>query len=200
MPKTFTDSERDYIKKKLMEEAKICLAQFGVRKTTVDELVKRVNIPKGTFYLFYKSKELLFFDVLCEFHDEMHAKLLSEISAIQENITPKELTGLIFDLYKMVEQSFMLRFLTGGEMELLFRKLPPELAKEHALKDNFSVEQLFAIAPQINSKNIEAMSAALRGIFITLLYKHEIGDEIFDDALKIMIYGVVLQMFEGDMQ
>nr|WP_277934491.1 TetR family transcriptional regulator [Parablautia intestinalis] len=26
--------------------------------TTVDEVVKRVNIPKGIFYLFYKSKEL----------------------------------------------------------------------------------------------------------------------------------------------
>ncbi|WP_286081321.1 TetR/AcrR family transcriptional regulator [Parablautia intestinalis] len=32
--------------------------------TTVDEIVKRVNIPKGTFYLFYKSKELLLFEVI----------------------------------------------------------------------------------------------------------------------------------------
>ena len=59
MPKTFTDSEREYIKERLIEEAKKSLSQHGIRKTTVDELVKRVNIPKGTFYLFYESKERL---------------------------------------------------------------------------------------------------------------------------------------------
>lgn len=198
MPKTFTECEREYIKSRLMEEAKLCLTQFGVRKTTVDELVKRVNIPKGTFYLFYKSKELLFFDVFCAFHDEMHEKLLSEVAAIQEDISPEKLTELIFGLYKMVADSFMLRFLTDGEMELLIRKLPPEVAESHAKKDDFSVEQLFSIAPEIKTTNIKALSAALRGIFLTMLYKHEIGEDVFDNALKIMIRGVVIQMFEGE--
>jgi AcrR family transcriptional regulator len=39
--------EREYIKKRLMEEAQDCLRLYGIRKTTVDELVKRANIPKG---------------------------------------------------------------------------------------------------------------------------------------------------------
>ncbi|MDY4210978.1 MAG: TetR/AcrR family transcriptional regulator [Treponema sp.] len=34
-----------------------------MKKTTVDELVKRTGIPKGTFYLFYPSKEILLFDI-----------------------------------------------------------------------------------------------------------------------------------------
>lgn len=195
MPKTFSENERAYIKSRLMEEAKKCLASYGVKKTTVDELVKRVNIPKGTFYLFYKSKELLFYDVLCEFHDEMHERLLKEAAAIQDNITPQKLTELILELYKMVNDSFLIRFLADGEMELLLRRLPPEIAKEHAIKDNFSVEQLFEVAPQIQAKNIKAISAALRGIFLTMQYKHEIGEDIFEDALRVMIHGVMLQMF-----
>lgn len=198
MPKTFTDSERAYIKNRLIEEAKLCLSQFGVRKTTVDELVKRVNIPKGTFYLFYESKELLFFDVFCEFHDEIQTKLLSEITAIQADMIPKKLTKLIFSLYKMVEDSFMLRFLTNGEMELLIRRLPPEVAKSHAEKDDFSVEQLLSLVPNMQKKNIKVFSAALRAIFLSMLHKHEIGEDIFDDALKMMIHGVIIQMFEED--
>ena len=63
MPKCYSDQEREYIKKRLKEEAVACMGQFGIRRTTVDELVKRVNIPKGTFYLFYPSKEMLLFDV-----------------------------------------------------------------------------------------------------------------------------------------
>ncbi len=59
MPKSYSDKERDN-NKRLKEEARLCMEQYGIRKTTVDELVKRVKIPKGTFYLFFQSKELLF--------------------------------------------------------------------------------------------------------------------------------------------
>ena len=57
VPKSYSEQERTYIKKRLKEEAAKCLAKYGVRRTTVDEIVRRVHIPKGTFYLFYKSKE-----------------------------------------------------------------------------------------------------------------------------------------------
>ena len=74
MPKCYSDQEREYIKKRLKEEAAVCMGRFGIRRTTVDELVKRVNIPKGTFYLFYKSKELLLFDVIQEQHELVNQK------------------------------------------------------------------------------------------------------------------------------
>lgn len=195
MPKTFTETEREYIKKRLYEEAKICLLEFGVRKTTVDELVKRVNIPKGTFYLFYKSKELLFFDVFCSLHNEINEKLFSKIADIKGDISPAKLTEIIFGLYKMVEDSFMLKFVTNGEMEFLIRKLPPEIAKSHAKEDDLSLDKLLSIVPNMKAENIRSFSAALRGIFLSMLYKHEIGEDVFDDALKIMINGVVIQMF-----
>ena len=76
MPKSYSNSEREYIIKKLKQEAEYCLTQYGVKKTSVDELVKRVSIPKGTFYLFYRSKELLFFDVFLEKHNEIQGNLL----------------------------------------------------------------------------------------------------------------------------
>lgn len=76
----YSDQEREYIIKRLKEEAAACMGQFGIRRTTVDELVKRVNIPKGTFYLFYKSKELLLFDVIQEQHELVNQKLYQTIS------------------------------------------------------------------------------------------------------------------------
>ena len=79
MPKPFSENERAIIKQRLQEEASTCLKLYGMRKMTVDELVKRVNIPKGTFYLFYPSKELLVYDVLNKFHDEIHAELQRQV-------------------------------------------------------------------------------------------------------------------------
>ena len=49
LPKCYTDQEKEYIKRRLKEEAGKCLIQYGIRRTTVDDIVKRVQIPKGTF-------------------------------------------------------------------------------------------------------------------------------------------------------
>ena len=198
MPKTYNVQERAYIKQRLLEEAKDCLAKYGVRKTTVDELVKRVNIPKGTFYLFYESKERLFYEVFCNFHDLIHEKMLTEIAGIKQDVTPRKLTDLIFDLYKMVGDSFLLKFITEGELEMIIRKLPPETMSDHTKKDDFSIEQLISLIPGLETGHTKIFSAALRGVFISMLHKHEIGEDLFDDAIKMMIHGVVLQMFGGE--
>ena len=55
MPKVYSQSEKDDIKGRLKEATRQSLSMNGIKKTTVDSLVKEVNIPKGTFYLFYKS-------------------------------------------------------------------------------------------------------------------------------------------------
>ena len=58
MPKIYSETERTDIKDNLKREANILMIERGIKKTTVDELVKRAGIPKGTFYLFYPLKGL----------------------------------------------------------------------------------------------------------------------------------------------
>jgi AcrR family transcriptional regulator len=195
MPKSFSDHERAIIQERLMDEAESCLSQYGIRKTTVEELTRRANIPKGTFYLFYETKELLFYDVFNRFHDEMHDRYLSEMEKMEDDIDADKMTEFIFSMYKETKASFILNFLTSGEMELLIRKLPPELAQAHAEKDNLSVEKLLYLVPGIKANKVRVLSAALRAIFMAMLHEQEIGTDVFDDALKILIRGVVNQMF-----
>ena len=71
MPKIYSDEEKKKIVEKLKKEANILMQERGVKKTTVDELVKRAGIPKGTFYLFYPSNEMLLFDVAQDFHAQV---------------------------------------------------------------------------------------------------------------------------------
>lgn len=196
MPKAFSNNEREYIKNRLMEEARNCLKLYGMKKTTVDELVKRVNIPKGTFYLFFESKEILFYEVLCLFHDELQAELLREKEALEEPISADHLTELLLKLYKRIEESFLYNFITSGDLELLMHKLPPEVAIEHAKRDDFSIEKILTLIPGIKGEQIKVFSAAMRAIFLSMLHKHEIGEEVFEDTLRVMIRGVVFQMFE----
>ena len=179
-----------------MQEAEKCLAQYGIRKTTVDELVRRVNIPKGTFYLFYESKERLLFDVILRFNDDVQVNLLNEISALPNVPTADALTDIIFRLYKKLDDSFLPRLMQDKEMEFFMRTLPPELTKLHTEHDDSKVRQLLSLLPGMREERAEVYSAALRSVFLTLMYKAEIGTAIFDETLHILIRGVVLQMLE----
>ena len=196
MPKTYSEQEKAYIRERLLAEAKKSLAQYGIRKTTVDELVRRVGIPKGTFYLFYESKERLLFDVILQFNDEMQTELLAQISAQERVPDVDTLTDIIFRLYCRLDDSFLPRLMQDGEMEFFMRTLPPELAKLHAEHDDNRVRDLLNLLPGMHEERAEVFSAALRCVFLTLLYKDEIGDAIFDETLRILIRGIVIQLLE----
>jgi AcrR family transcriptional regulator len=196
MPKTYSDKEKEHIKNKLKEAANEYLRLYGVKKTTVDELVKRVNIPKGTFYLFYESKELLLFDAINELHNELQSQLLKDISLLSGDIGTEQLTDLICRIIKRIDQTYLLQIMTNGDMELIMRKLPDDIVSEHLKHDDFSMEQFIALIPQAKGKSVETFSGALRGIFLTLLYKREIGKEVFEESLRLMIRGIVLQLME----
>lgn len=67
MATAFSDEEKKFIREKLKEAAYECLREYGVKKTTVDQIVQITGIAKGSFYKFYDSKEILFFTVLEEY-------------------------------------------------------------------------------------------------------------------------------------
>ena len=195
MPKKFTETEKEYIKKRLKEEALKCLTTYGVKKTTVDELVKRVNIPKGTFYLFYESKEVALFDAINDLHEEIHKKLPEQLQRFSEGITVEGLTDFLFRLYKDVDQTGIMPLIANGELDYLIRRLPEEKVKEHLIYDDSTVEQLFAfLCP--GKKDIQAFSGAFRAIFLSMLYQREIGEQIYDEVIKMMIRGIVIQILE----
>lgn len=195
MPKSYSEEEREYIKKRLKEEAAKCLAQYGVRRTTVDEIVKRVNIPKGTFYLFYKSKELLLFEAIQEQHEIVNRELYQAISNLAtKELSAEELTDVIFEFYKMTERMPILKLLDLGEVELLVRKLPREIVEEHLQDDTDTIEKMFALLPIKKEVDIKVMSAIFHAIYYATLHKSEIGEEHYDVALHTLIYGVVTQV------
>ena len=195
MPKRYSEEERAYIRKRLKEEAVSCMGQFGIRRTTVDEIVKRVNIPKGTFYLFYKSKELLLFDVIQEQHELINQKLYQEISRFShEPFSVEKLTDMIFEFYKMTEEMPMFQLMDSQEIELLVRKLPREVVEAHLQDDTDSIQKLFSFLPVKKEVDIKVVSAAFHAIYYATLHKDEIGEDGYDEALRMLIYGLITQV------
>lgn len=195
LPKSYSDQERAYIKKRLKEEAAACMGQFGIRRTTVDEIVKRVHIPKGTFYLFYPSKELLLFEVIQEQHALVNQKLYQALSGLAGAAPSAEkITDVIFAFYKLTEEMPVFRLVDSEEIELLVRKLPQEVVEAHLREDTDTIKELFALLPAKKEVDPDVLSAAFHAIYYATLHKKEIGEAQYEQALRLLIRGVVTQI------
>ena len=194
MPKTYTEEERKNIRLMLIEEAEKALFHGGVESVSVDELVRRVSIPKGTFYLFYPSKELLLFEVIQEQHELVNQKLYQELSGLEEtDLSADKITDVIFEFYKLTEEMPIFRLMDSGEIELLVRKLPREVVEAHLREDTDTIQKLFSLLPVKKDVDISVLSAAFHAIYYATLHKKEIGEAQYDQALRLLIYGVVTQ-------
>ncbi|MGD9569549.1 MAG: hypothetical protein AB7V48_14765 [Sedimentibacter sp.] len=76
------------------------------------------------------------------------------------------------------------------------RKLPNEVVEEHLKNDNEIMEKLAALIPNFKKTKINVYSGALRAIFLSMLHKREVGEEIFDESLELMLKGLVMHFLE----
>ncbi len=72
MARSFTEREKERIRKSLQEACKKSWTQYGYKKTSIDSLCGQAGISKGAFYLFFESKEALFCEVLCSVQKQIY--------------------------------------------------------------------------------------------------------------------------------
>mgnify|MGYP000851431033 FL=1 len=193
MATAFTDEEKKVIKKKLHTVAKECLQRYGVKKTTVDQMVVMANISKGSFYNFYSSKEMLFFTVLEEYQIDTMNRLIEQLE--QENLrNTNQFVQLLYDFYQDFRYSFMYTIFKNNEMELLIRKLPKEVITTHHLLDDRMVEKIMSHINIQENITVEIVSALFRTIAMSILHIDEIGEKQFDIVLKLLIQGIIEQI------
>ncbi len=197
MATAFTDEEKGVIRKKLHKVAKECLQRYGIRKTTVDQMVAMADISKGYFYNFYSSKEMLFFTVLEEYQIDTMNRLTKQLTQTSQ-IGTEQFARLLYDFYQDFRYSFVYTIFKNHEMELLIRKLPKEVITNHRLIDDRMAEK---VVSRINIKetiSVEIISALFRTIAMSILHIEEIGEKQFDTILKLIIQGIVEQITKED--
>ena len=197
MATAFTDKEKEVIRKKLHKAAKECLQRYGVRKTTVDQMVEMVDISKGSFYNFYSSKEMLFFRVLEEYQIDIMNRLEEHLEQ-KNQINANQFVQLLYDFYQDFRYSFVFTIFKNHEMELLIRKLPKEVIITHHLLDDRMAEKIVSRINIRESVSVEIVSALFRTIAMSILHIEEIGEKQFDTVLKLLIQGIVGQIIEED--
>lgn len=141
MGTAFSDEEIITLKKRLKEAGQECLARYGMRKTTVEELASKAGISTGAFYRFYPSKELLFFEILEDAHDLMYSRALSILTEHPELPQTERLARTFLDFFDQLPK-LGISNLWGTELDYLLRKIPSEVMQNHWSDDKTHCREL----------------------------------------------------------
>lgn len=123
MSKGFTEQEKQNIRTKLLTECQKSWAKYGYKKTSIDDICRKVGISKGAFYLFYKSKEELFTETLCKLQDHMY-RLTDEIMEKQPN--KQGFAQALKACYREYNDNFMISDMQSADFLAFVNKLSPE--------------------------------------------------------------------------
>lgn len=148
MARGFSEQEKENIKRNLVECCKKNWTKYGYKKTSVDELCRQVGISKGAFYLFYKSKETLFCEVLCYVQEQ----ICMDVSKILEKKKGKEgvVDALKYIYLEYDRNNFLYNAQSTDYMNLLNKLSGEEVEKIE--KSNNMCQKLFLEHAYLNFK------------------------------------------------
>jgi TetR/AcrR family transcriptional repressor of uid operon len=75
-----TSEYKTEIKERIIQSAIECFSKYGLDRTRMDDIALKADLSKGTLYLYFKSKEDLFY-VICENNLKVLKEQLSQIFA-----------------------------------------------------------------------------------------------------------------------
>ena len=123
MAKSFTEREKEKIRKNLQDICKQNWTRYGYKKTSVDELCKQTGSSTGAFYLFCVSKEALFCQVLCSVQEEIVSKASKVMEEHRDKYGAAEAMKLI---YREYDKNNFLYHSDSADFTILMNKLSEE--------------------------------------------------------------------------
>ena len=189
--KSFSEQEREIIKTKLLKSCEECWSKYGYKRTNIRELCDMCGISTGALYMFFPSKEQLFFET-AQFVGDRIGLLVYQ--TMPENPTKYDFAKTLKTMFKEFEKvEWYLRL--EDELALIVRKLPQGYIEKSQRKDiaDFSdIIEKYNLVPRfdvnliITTFSILSMSITHRKIF----------GEAFDKSFDFMIDTMVEVMFD----
>ncbi len=193
MPRKFSTEEREIIEEKIRLAGREQFGRLGLRKTTVSDLARAAGIAKGSFYLFFPSKEELLAEILQEEEADLRRELREQMA--RPYPSPRDRFAHFLRLqFDALDTHPLLQMLSDPlEFEALFRRLPPGVLDAAQTDDDSFFMQFIegwqqdgALEPR-STAAMEGLGRALRALN---LERNMIGDERFAALTDLLVESV----------
>lgn len=192
MARSFTEREKQNIKRNLYEACKRSWTQYGYKKTSVDGLCKQVGISKGAFYLFFESKEVLFCEVLCSVQKHICNAASDVIEKHKDKYGVAEALKLI---YREYDKNNFLYNSDSADFTVLMNKLSEEQAKK-ILESNNICQQIFLSQPYLKFKIDEDLAMSIIYSLIMNIKNKDIFPHNHMEAFDFMVDNLINSLYE----
>lgn len=192
MPR-FGEQEKVRIKQCLLEEGERLFTTYGLKKVTIDDIVKSVNIAKASFYKFYEGKEYLFLDIAQ--HEQKEIFEVLEGVLIENNTKPdrERVKQVFFTMSGLVRNYPLLTNIDKETVEIIARKVSPQRLQEYSMQgfDAVKTMEKHGIEFRYNTQVVSQLFQALYQSWISLQGQ---PIEVQEQAINIMLEGIIQQI------
>jgi AcrR family transcriptional regulator len=199
LAKEFGKDEKEMIRTALIEAGRELFSRYGLKRTGIGELTKAAGIAQGSFYIFFGSKEELYFEIL-EDEEKKIAGILEDMLDSAE-ITKSGFKIFMKKYFEIVHTNpFLENLIQKSEYERLMRKLPEEKRRKHLQGESELIDgAIKRLREQERIKNVdpEVLAGLYHALFLLRLHVKDIGEEVFPKVMdlitELMAEGLIIK-------
>lgn len=192
MPR-FGEQEKVRIKQCLLEEGERLFATYGLKKVTIDDIVKAVNIAKASFYKFYEGKEYLFLDIAQKAQKEIFEELEAVLIESKAQSDDERVKLVFFSMSVLMKKYPVLTGIDKETVETIVRKVSPQRLEEYSKQgfDAVKVMEEQGIRFQYDTQVVSQLFQSLYQSWIALQGQ---PTEVQEQVINIMLDGIIQQI------
>jgi AcrR family transcriptional regulator len=189
-PKILNEQNRIAQREKLLAKGRELLNAFGIRKTSIEDITRAAGMAKGSFYLYFKSKEELFLEIINRFHKEwfMVAEKLVQDTPVE--MIREKIKGFIIKMFNSPDYLSVFKY--HDEMM--------ELIKYAAVNEPGSLQDLLVLEHEtyahllrLCGKDLEKVKPGVVHNYVHLLYVAVADKDIMVEAYKSETFSAALE-------
>ena len=173
-------SARCQKRKKIVDKAWELFAKNGYKETKVEDITKDLGISKGSFYIYFATKDELLYEVL--------GKIKKEINRNLENINVNQVPEKVLEDYVKAKMNYVVKILNNMRLNSVEKySIDPKLRNFfEELKEKSTDFIKINIVEKFNSKNGNKYNADVISEFILISIEEFLYDEFVLKNLQKM--------------
>jgi AcrR family transcriptional regulator len=190
MVRKFEDREKEMIHSKLLSQGKQMFATLGLKKTSISDLTKAAGIAQGSFYMFYRSKEELYFEILEQEEESIRNQLVEQHFSSGTMTRESFRQFLRHSLDIMADNPLIQQLYDSEQLEMVMRKLPEEKMLENFQEDaHFIVPFILQAQEQgrMIQRDPDTIVSLIRSLVLLSLQKQQIGEDRYGDTMDLLV-------------
>jgi len=191
MPRELNENEKNFEKSRLIECGMHLLLRFGIRRVSVDDIVKEAGIAKGSFYNYFHSKDEFIYEIIWLFHEKSFSDFkqqFSRIGKLEKEQQRNEIKKAFFSIYKSPTFDFFI--LEHSEIRnFLSRYSKEKLAKIETLEEEKYKE--LANLLNIKDKQIEIIQNYIHIIIFGISHTDILNENYLDETVEVLFNGLL---------